>query len=268
MKIFDTHAHYYDTKFDMTEGGADRILSSDEFKENVCAVINVGTNFESSMAVIEQTKKYPFMYSAVGIHPEDCQQLVGSPEDEVKKIETLIEKERIGGRIVALGEIGYDYYWQPVDKPLQKKYFDLQMCLAEKLDLPVIIHNRDSHGDVFDMICAHPKVKGVIHSCSMSAEMVRELCRRGWYISFSGTVTFKNAERVRHSASAVDIDKLLIETDAPYLAPHPHRGKTNNSVLMRHTSDMLASVHNVTCDEMAKITTENACRLFKIILDQ
>ena len=138
------------------------------------------------------------------------------------------------------------------------------MELAEELDLPVIIHNRDAHGDTFDMICSYPRVRGVLHSCSMSAEMVKELTKRGWYVSFSGTVTFKNASRVREACAAVPLDRLLIETDAPYLAPVPFRGKLNDSVKMKNTALAVAEVHGVSFDEIARITADNARRLFGI----
>ena len=266
-KLFDTHAHYFDHKFDETLGGADTLLSSDEFRETVCGVINVGTTYESSLRCIDQAKKYDFMYAAVGIHPEDAQtKCTLSPDEEIAKIKSLIcdRDTQKANKIVALGEIGFDYYWQPVDKPLQYEYFSKQMELARETGLPVIIHNRDAHADTFDMICRHPDVIGVLHSCSMSAEMVKEIVKRGWYISFSGTVTFKNAERVREACRAVPLDRLLIETDAPYLAPVPYRGKINNSILMRETCAVAAQVHRIGADEMAEITYKNACNLFNI----
>ena len=136
------------------------------------------------------------------------------------------------------------------------------MRLAEKYDLPVIVHNRDAHGDTFDMICKYPNVRGIIHSCSMSAEMVKEIVKRGWYISFSGTLTFKNANKVREACAAVPLDRLLIETDAPYLAPVPYRGKINNSVYMKNTAQAAADIQGVTYDELARITRKNAEILF------
>ena len=266
-KLFDTHAHYFDRKFDELEGGADALLSSEAFLEAIGGVINVGTTYENSLLCIEQAKRYDFMYAAVGIHPEDAQNKCKlTPDEEIAKIESLIcdGEKRKANKIVAIGEIGFDYYWQPVDKALQCEYFSKQMALAEKYGLPVIIHNRDSHADTFDMICRYPNVTGVLHSCSMSAEMVKEIVKRGWYVSFSGTVTFKNAERVREACRAVPLDRLLIETDAPYLAPVPYRGKINNSILMEETCATVAQVHRIGSDEMADITYKNACRLFNI----
>lgn len=262
-RIFDTHAHYYDTKFDSVPGGADAILSSSEFAQNICAVINVATNPENSITVLNQVQKYDFMYAAIGIHPEDCQTLcVGSPQSNVQRIRDIVSDDRYKGKIVAIGEIGCDYYWQPIDKKLQLEYFDLQMKLAKELGLPVIIHNRESHKDVYDMIKAHPDVTGIIHSCSMSAEMALDVAGLGWYISFSGTLTFKNAEKVRRTAKSVPLDKILIETDAPYLSPHPMRGKINDSTLMKYTAQTLAQTVGIEVEEAIRLTRENACRVF------
>ena len=174
---------------------------------------------------------------------------------------TLLEE-----KVVALGEIGLDYYerpWLPVDKERQAWYFEQQMLLAEELDMPVVIHDRDAHGDCFDVALRHPNVRGVFHSFSGSVEMARELCRRGWMISFSGVVTFKNARRVQEVAASVPLEQLLVETDAPYLAPHPHRGKRNDSALMVHTASTLAELHGISLDELARITRDNTCRLFE-----
>lgn len=266
-KIFDTHAHYYDARFNDICGGADAILSSKEFSQTVCAVVNVGSIPSNPCVAIEQAKKYDFMCSAVGIHPSDAQNVCKNDVDMwLDVIEDLIkdEKTRRENKIVALGEIGFDYYWQPVDKETQYKYFDGQMKLAMKYGLPVIVHNRDSHADTFDMICRYPEVRGIIHSCSMSAEMVREIVKRGWYISFSGTLTFKNASKVREACAAVPLDRLLVETDAPYLAPTPYRGRINNSVYMKNTVATAAEIHNLTYDELARITRKNAEFLFGI----
>ena len=264
-KLFDTHAHYFDEKFESLEGGADALLSSEDFREAVGAVINVGTDPENAHRVIEQSKKYDFMYAAVGIHPSDAQnKCKRSVEQELLDIEALIcdEKTRKDNKIVAIGEIGFDYYWQPVNKRLQYEYFEGQMCLAKKYGLPVIVHNRDAHGDTFDMIMRHPEVRGIIHSCSMRSEMIKELVGRGWYISFSGPLTFKNADRVRESCAAVPLDRLLIETDAPYLAPVPYRGMINNSIYMRKTALAAATIHKISYDELASVTFQNARTLF------
>lgn len=264
-KIFDTHAHYYDAKFDTLEGGADAILQSEEFIGTVCGVVNIGIDPKSSKIAVEMAKKYDFMYATVGIHPSDAQNIcTRTPDEEIADIEAMIcdEATRKENKIVAIGEIGFDYYWQPVNRELQYEYFDKQMALAEKYKLPVVIHNRDSHSDVFDMICKYPDVIGVIHSCSMSAEMVKEVVKRGWYVSFAGPLTYKNAQKVREACASVPLDRLLIETDAPYLSPVPYRGQINNSVYMQKTAEMAAEIHSLSFDEIARITRENAKALF------
>ncbi len=266
-RLFDTHAHYFDAKFSEIEGGADAILSSEEFRNTVSHVVNVGAIPSDPYVSINLAKKYDFIYSAVGIHPSDAQNICGEDvEGSLAVMEGLIstEESRKENKIVAVGEIGFDYYWQPVDKEIQYKYFDGQMKLAQKYNMPVIVHNRDSHADTFDMICKYPEVRGIIHSCSMSAEMVKEIVKRGWYISFSGTLTFKNANKVREACAAVPLDRLLIETDAPYLAPHPYRGKINNSIYMVNTALAAAEIHGKTYDEIAQITTQNAKRIFNL----
>ena len=265
-KIFDTHAHYFDHKYDEIDG-ADTFLSGKDFWSAVCGVVNVGTRYENSLKAIEQAKKYENMYVAVGIHPSDAQNDCRlSIDEEIKRIRSLVsdEKLRKENKIVAIGEIGFDYYWKPVNKELQHEYFERQMMLAEEFDLPVIIHDREAHGDTFDMIKRFPKVKGVLHSCSMSAEMVREMVKLGWYISFSGVLTYKNAANVKEACLATPLDRLLIETDAPYLSPVPHRGKLNNSVYMQSTAAEAAELHKLSFDEMARITMENAKAFLKI----
>ena len=268
MQIFDTHAHYFDRRFENeAEGGADAILSR-IMPDPVYRVINVGTNCQNAHLAIAQAARYECMYAAVGIHPEDCHYITDEDAalDELRAI--LGDREsRKRDKLVALGEIGLDYHYEnygeiPMDKAKQARFFEAQMELARELDLPVIIHDREAHGDCFETVLRHPEVRGVFHSYSGSADMARELVRRGWYISFSGTLTFKNANRVRDSARAVPRDRLLIETDAPYLAPHPHRGKLNHSGLLTHTLDALAEIWSCTPEEAAEITAQNAENLF------
>ena len=268
MRIFDTHAHYFDGRFVReAEGGADALLR-EWMPDPVARVVNVGTSCESSRKAIEQAACYEGMYAAVGIHPEDCHRIT-DVDAAMRELEELLgnAEDRLRNKIVALGEIGLDYHYEnygeiPMDKQKQAIFFDAQMQLAEKLDLPVIIHDREAHGDCFETILRHPKVRGVFHSYSGSADMARELVRRGWYISFSGTLTFKNASRVREAALAVPRDRLLIETDAPYLAPHPMRGRLNHSGLLLHSLDTLAQLWQCTPEEAAEQTYQNAMQLF------
>ena len=264
MKLFDSHAHYFDERFE----DADAVLQSEVFGGEVVNVINVGTNNENNLACLAQARKYEGMYTAIGIHPEDARYLERTPDEELSILESLISteikktgKER---KVVALGEIGYDFHYEGYSRELQELYFERQMELARKYSLPVIIHDRDAHGPCFDMVLKYPNVKGIFHSYSGSAEMARELVKRGWYISFSGVLTFKNAARVREVAASVPLDRILIETDAPYLAPHPFRGKRNHSGLMEYTAISLAEVKGITPDEAAEITYNNACTIFGI----
>ena len=266
MKLFDSHAHYFDHKFDTLEGGAHAILTSPEFADAVSHVINVGTNPETNRRCIEQTARYDFMWCAIGIHPEDCQHLDRAPDDVLAELYTQLcdPDVRRRDKIVAIGEIGLDYYWQPVNKELQHEYFSRQLDMARKLDLPVIIHDREAHGDCLAVVKQHRGVRGVFHCYSGSDEMVKELLKLGWYVSFGGPVTYKNAEKVRRAAAAVPLDRLLLETDCPYLTPHPHRGKINHSGYMHLTAEMQAELHGVAVEEIARITADNAKNLFKI----
>ena len=270
--IFDTHAHYFDKKFEAVEGGADALLCDLFENQDIAGIVNVGTNLQNAREVIEQASRYPKMYAAVGIHPEDCH-FITDPEAALSELSSLLadKEKRKENKIVALGEIGLDYHWQsydngriPMNKELQAFFFEEQLKLAEKFDLPVIIHDREAHGDCFETILRHPNVKGVFHSYSGSAEMAHELARRGWYISFSGTLTFTNAARVREAASAVPRDKLLIETDAPYLAPHPHRGKLNHSGYLTLVLSVLAQLWSCSTEEAAAQTYQNAKTFFDL----
>lgn len=261
--LFDSHAHYFDSRFD---GQAEKLLETDIFGKSVAGIVNVATNPENSLRCIEQAKAYPKMYAAVGIHPEDCKGLTGTVEEEVEKICALMEtaEKRKERKIVALGEIGLDYYWEPYEKEKQMLYFEKQLALAEELDVPVLIHDREAHGDCFETVLRHSKVRGVFHSFSGSAEMARELTKRGWYISFSGVLTFKNARKVREVAEIVPEDRMLIETDAPYLAPEPFRGRLNHSGLMAFTAKTLAEIRGVSYEYIVQKTAQNAKELFCI----
>lgn len=260
--LFDTHAHYTDKRFETEyEGGAESLLRA-VFASGVEKIVNVGTNYENSLEVIEQAAKYEGMYAAVGIHPSDCKDCDDIELEMARLSELLERKDEL--KIVAIGEIGFDYYWEPVEKELQYEYFYRQMELAERYGLPVVIHDREAHGDTVAMIERFPRVKGILHSCSASAETVKELFKKGWYISFSGTVTFKNAARVKEAAAAVPLDKILTETDCPYLAPHPHRGKLNHSGLMEFTANTLAELHGIEDEKMREYLYKNAINIFNL----
>ena len=229
--IFDSHAHYFDRRFETeTAEGAAEILRS-VMPEPVKWILNVGTNPETSRAAIRQAAEWQGMYAAVGIHPEDCHFCEESALDDLRALLGNAESRK-KNKIVAIGEIGLDYHAgffgeKQLDRAREMRFFEAQIKMAEALDLPVVIHNRDAAGDCFETILRHPNLRGVMHSYSGSPEMARELVRRGWYLSFSGTLTFRNAPRVWESATAVPRDRFLIETDCPYLAPHPMRGTLN-----------------------------------------
>lgn len=260
--IFDTHAHYTDKSFETKfEGGASALLSA-LYENGVDKIINVGTNTKNSAEAIEMAKNYEGMYVAVGIHPSDVDEEI-SLEDALAKLRSFLDK-REEYKIVALGEIGLDYYWRQDNKQMQAEFFEAQLRLAEEYDIPVIIHDREAHGDTFESVIRHPKVRGVFHCYSGSPEMARDLVRRGWYISFTGVVTYKNAPVVQASAKAVPLDRILVETDAPYLSPVPYRGKPNRSDYIEYTLRTLAELHEVTEDEMRTRTHENACKLFTL----
>ena len=260
--LFDSHAHYFDIRF---EDRADEILQNDVFGKGFSGVINVGTNNQNSLVCIEQAAKYEGMYVAAGIHPEEML-YVDDPDAELKVLYDLIdtEEKREKNKIVALGEIGLDYHYEGFDKEKQVYCFERQLKMAEALDLPVIIHDRDAHGDCFETVIKHKNVRGVFHSFSGSPEMAMELVKRGWYISFSGVLTFKNARRVVEAAEVVPLDRILIETDCPYLAPHPYRGQLNHSGLMALTAQRLAEIKNMSYEEIVEITRNNAKTLFGI----
>ena len=267
MKFFDSHAHYFDAWFNEYEGGAKALLDK-LFADRVGAIVNIATNPDNLLECIAQAKEYEGMYVSSGIHPEDCLYI-----EDIDSALDIIEKsvcdasERKQKKIVAIGEIGFDYHLDDLTdevKAKQRYVFEAQMKMAEKYGLPVIIHDREAHGDCFEMALKYPSVKGIFHSYSGSSEMTRELVKRGWYISFSGVVTFKNASRVREVLASVPIDRVLVETDAPYLAPHPNRGKMNHSGNLEYTVATVASVFQKTPEEIAQITFENAERIYSL----
>ena len=262
MKYFDSHAHYYDERFsEELKTGADVLIGA-LISDSVSYIINVGTSPETSRLAIAQAKQHENMYTAIGIHPTDAQYLNVSLEEALSDIEELILDK--SNKCVALGEVGLDYHYPDTDKEIQMKYFEAQMSLAEKLSLPVVIHDRDAHGDIVDVIRRYPRVRGVLHSFSGSAEMAQELVRLGYMISFSGTLSFKNARRPREVAVIVPKEKILIETDAPYLAPHPERGTLNHSGKLVYTNRVLAELLSLSEEEAARLTEDNARRFFGI----
>ena len=261
MKYFDSHAHYYDERFsEELEQGVDTLIDT-LFSEKVSYIINVGTDPTTSRAAAAQARKYENMYTAIGIHPSDTR-FLSDMDRELSDIESLILDT--SNKCVCLGEIGLDYHYPDTDKEKQMRYFIAQMELAEKLNIPICIHDRESHGDIMDVIRSFPKVRGVLHSFSGSAEMAEELVRLGYMISFSGTLTFTNAKKPREVAARIPMESVMIETDCPYLAPHPLRGTLNHSGNLEYTNAMLASIWGIETEKCAEITEQNAKRFFNL----
>ena len=261
MTYFDTHAHYYDDRFaEEHEGGADAILDT-VLGKSVSYIVNVGTSPETCRAAIEQARCRDGMYTALGIHPSDAR-LIPDLDSALDEIESLILDK--SSKCVAIGEIGLDYHYPETDKEMQKSLFRRQMQMALRLSLPVVIHDRDAHGDIMEIIREFPRVTGVMHSFSGSAEMAAELVSLGYMISFSGTLTFKNARRPKEAVLAVPHDRLLIETDCPYLAPHPLRGTLNHSGNLSYTNAVMAELIGLDEQECALLTENNARRFFGI----
>ena len=252
--LFDTHAHYDDQRFD---GDRDALLRSLPGK-NVGLIVNPGCDLPSSRMAVDMAQKYDFLYAAVGIHPENCAGFVPEQIDALRRLAAE-------PRVVAIGEIGLDYYWaENPPRELQQEVLRRQLQLAEELSLPVIIHDRDAHADTLSIVQEFPRVRGVFHCFAGSAEMARELLKMGWMLSFNGAVTFKNARKAPEVIAAVPMEKLMIETDAPYLTPVPHRGERNDSSYVRFVAEKIAQIKGLPSEEVERITWENGRRFFGI----
>lgn len=247
--IFDSHAHYDDKKFD---GIRDELLDSLP-RHGVCGVINCGCDTESSKKAIAFAEGYEYIYAAVGVHPEN----IGG--GRVLEIEALAKHKKC----VAIGEIGLDYYWVSDNKEEQKKLFEEQLILANKLGLPVIVHDRDAHADTLELLRKH-RPKGVVHSFSGSPEMAKEILKLGMYIGIGGVITFKNAKKLPEVVAQLPEDRFLLETDAPYLTPVPHRGEINNSAMIYFSAQKIAEIRNTSVDGVLNSTRKNTEKLFNI----
>lgn len=251
--IFDSHAHYDDEAFD-----SDRDIVIDKIKKaNVSKVLNCGASLSGCENSIELSKKYQFFYAAIGVHPE-------YPEDAIKninKIGDMLQNEKA----VAVGEIGLDYHYEPYDKELQIKAFRLQMDLARSLNLPVIIHNRDAHEDTLKIIKEFKGVHGVVHCYSGSLDLAKEISKGDYYFGFTGVVTFKNARKAIEVVEYLPNDRILAETDCPYMAPVPQRGTRCDSSYLLHTLQKIAEIKNISYENACDITYKNACSLFNIL---
>ena len=256
MEYFDTHMHLDDEKFD--EDRAEVIQKMQNAGVTRC--INMGCNIETSKKAIELSKEYDFIYSAVGIHPEELPQTEEELWKSIGKIEELAVSNK---KTVAIGEIGLDYYWRNDNKELQKKAFIKQIELANKLNLPISIHSREAIDDTIEIIRKYKlKKSGVLHCCQFNPELVKHGLEAGLYIAFGGTCTFKSSKNAPKIVEMVPIDRMLIETDAPYLAPEPVRGTRNDSSNLKYIVQKLAEFKGVEPDVIAKATFENATKLF------
>ena len=220
-------------------------------------MMNPGCSLENSLQAIELAKIYDYIYAAVGSHPDSADEV---NEDVIQKYRELCRFEKVK----AIGEIGLDYYYEDIPRDVQKKAFILQMELARELDLPVIVHEREAHQDGMTIVQQYPQVKGVFHCYSGSAEMARQLVNMGWYIGFTGVLTFKNARKALETAAAIPLDRIVIETDCPFMAPEPFRGKRNTPGYLFRMAEKLAELRGLPVEEIHRITTENGKKLYRI----
>lgn len=252
--IFDTHAHYDDEAFD-----ADRDTLLASMPENgVGLIVDPGCDLETSRRAVEIAEQYPHVYAAVGWHPENC-----TPYTR-ESLDTLRAWAK-SPKVVAIGEIGLDYYWeQNPPREFQQQVFRDQLALAQELDLPVIVHDRDAHADCLSIVKKFPHVRGVFHCFSGSVEIAQELLKRGWYLGFDGPLTYKNAKKTVEVAKIVPLDRVLLETDSPYMAPVPVRGARNDSRNVFHIAVKFAEIRGMSTDEAIALTNENGRRFFGI----
>ena len=254
MRLFDTHAHYDSGAFN-----ADRLeVLSSMPEKGVKLILNPGCDLESSKTAVELSERFPFVYAAVGVHPSDCGPWEESWTGELRSLAAH-------PKVRAIGEIGLDYYWK--DNPareFQRKVFHAQMELAEELGLPVIVHDREAHHDCLEVVKAHPSVTGVYHCYSGSLEDAKILVKLGWMLSFTGVVTYKNARKSLEVIDWLPMDRIMIETDSPYLTPEPFRGQRNDSGKVYRVAETIAQVKGMDSEEIARITMENGRRFFRI----
>ena len=253
--IFETHAHYDDEAFDEDR---DVLLSS--MRENgIEYIVNVGANLKSTAASIALAQKYPFIYAAAGVHPSDTGEL-----DEERFL-WLKEQSRFE-KVVAVGEIGLDYYWDSVAREVQKFWFKRQLDLAREIKKPVIIHSRDAAKDTFDIMTAKnaEEIGGVVHCYSYSPEMALDYVKMGFYIGIGGVVTFQNGKKMKEVVEALPMEYILLETDSPYLSPEQNRGRRNTSLNLPYVAQKIADIKDISYDEVVAVTTENAKKMYKI----
>lgn len=250
-QYFDTHAHYDSGKFNADRSDVLRAVH----ESGVALIVDPGDCAATSARAVAIAQAYDFVYAAVGWHPEEA---AGWTDGSLAQIRALASQPKV----CAIGEIGLDYYWDTSTKATQETMLRAQLELALELDLPVIIHDREAHGDSLRIVCDYPALRGVFHCFSGSVEMARELVKRGWYLGFDGPVTYKNARKALEVLDFCPAERILVETDSPYLTPVPFRGKRNDSGKLRYIVEKIAEIKGLPPEEMARISSENARRLF------
>lgn len=258
MKFFDSHAHLDDEKFNDDREEIIEKIHNDEIENFVSA----GYSLEGSKKAVELSKKYEFIYATCGISPNDIPQTEDELWKDLAEISNLVKKNN---KVVAIGEIGLDYYWNKENKEIQQKVFIKQIELANKLDLPIVIHSRDASIDTIKIISKNKvKNQGIFHCCQLNQELVKNALELGYYISFAGPITFKNSKNAEEVVKLVPLDRILIETDSPYLSPEPNRGKRNDSRNVKYIAQKISEFKNMSLEDIANITYNNAKTIFKI----
>ena len=252
--LFDTHAHMNDPAFD--EDREEVLLGLQE--KGVALMMNIGCSLASSRDCVAMANKYPFVYATVGTHPDTADEVDNAVLEEYRK---LCKQE---SKVKAIGEIGLDYYYETIPREIQQRAFRLQMELARELQLPVVVHERNAHDDGMRIVKEFKGVTGVFHCYSGSAEMARQLVGMGWYIGFTGVLTFKNARKAVETAQSIPLDRIVLETDCPFMAPEPFRGKRNDPGYLYRMAERLAEIRGISLEEVHRITTENGKRLYRI----
>ena len=252
--LFDTHAHMNDPVFDEDRDAVLRSLK----EKGVGLVMNPGCSLENSLQAIDLANTYDFMYAAVGTHPDTADEV---DETVIARYRTLCQENP---KVKAIGEIGLDYYYETIPRDIQQRAFRLQMDLARELKLPVIVHERNAHDDGMRIVKEYKDVTGVFHCYSGSAEMARQLVDMGWYIGFTGVLTFKNARKAVETAERIPLERIVLETDCPFMAPEPFRGKRNDPGDLYRMAQRLAEIRGISAEEVTAITTENAKKLYRI----
>lgn len=257
MQLFDSHCHLDDEKFEQDR----QQLIKDIFSSKVTKLISAGYSIKSSKRALELANKYKEIYTVSGISPNDIPETMEKIDKQIEQIQNIAKNEKV----VGIGEIGLDYYWNKENKEIQKAYFIKQIELANNLGLPIVIHTREALVDTIDILKNHPvNKKGVFHCCPLNRELVKEGLKLGFYISFAGPVTFKNSKNANEIINIVPMDKILIETDSPYLSPEPNRGKRNDPRQVEYIAEKIAKEKQCRTEEIAQITYKNACEIFNI----